>query len=850
MLPRFCQPIVNKMLVLILVAGATFFGICSVAVSDTTQQLQSAVHRLNATLGSDEKAEGWRRFLLLNVLETQSAMGEQADIAALQRLHQQFSSNTPGLDHPIFADVRVALENQILNLSFVNQINLQAAVQQAVNQFRPISSQNMQASRDQATRELAALRDFYRLELASYDRADAFYTLQLDEAIDFLNQITFELAPEISVGKMNSMIRDLTAKKRAVIERIDALPVRDGESPEPLDRDLELDPQTPAPDDDRNLQDLQAELKALEVQIAELETQRSDISRADRPRLQARIATFTRLVKFQDGFELTAEKFGDPYFVSTRLAFDSFVRVYYYGTEDNLQEDYLQRIERLAEVLPKLSDPADRLAAGIVGKTLEWLENARQVPQLVSAIRAKHSLPNAFVHVSGNLINRLGGRPVNDTRPIYENIKGRLVRGQASNNGQVSFDVIDDPNQVHLSIHAYSDISSNTFLQQGKIKAFVDASGQAEARRSILFNVGGLLAEQPYAAASINTFFSGTSSNCGLINRVAGKKFAESKSDSDRDAGSRVRKELHERFSSETTTPIEKSKAAFEKAQLKSRNRSNYIPEIYAHSRANQIVFVGKKSSKATLAAPNSPANFGSIHDVEVRLHDSLLANYVDPIFSGKTFTNEELAAELEELTGNKGGLLGPEGETEKLDEDEAFSITFTTVRPVQFEFEDNLLAVIVSGQKFAQGDKKIDAGLTIKIRFRVSQNNGELLLVRVGKAELDYVDAENKDAKIVAFRSFLDGRLNPKDKPPVSVKLPANLLPIEKIEALRDRPEAKNFRLNQFRIEKGWLYLGWNYVPAGNYSDRPVDLPAIWNEASVQQMDSIYSPTSPSVAE
>ncbi len=279
----------------------------------------------------------------------------------------------------------------------------------------------------------------------------------------------------------------------------------------------------------------------------------------------------------------------------------------------------------------------------------------------------------------------------------------------------MTFDLIDDPNQVHLSILAHTDVTSNTYLQQGKIYAYVDAAGQAEARRSILMNVGGLLAGEPYAAANMNTFFQGTSSRCGLVNRIASKQFAEKQSEGNVGASSRVRKELLERFHSETNLPIANGKSALANAKLKSRNRSNYIPELFAHTEANRIVVVGKKASKATLAAPNRPFSHGMNSDIELRLHDSLLSNYVDPIFSGKTFSNEELAQELEKLTGKESVALGPEqAEDGGNAEDESFSITFSNVRPIQFVFDENTLAVTVSGKSFAQGDKKIDAGLTI----------------------------------------------------------------------------------------------------------------------------------------
>ncbi len=217
--------------------------------------------------------------------------------------------------------------------------------------------------------------------------------------------------------------------------------------------------------------------------------------------------------------------------------------------------------------------------------------------------------------------------------------------------------------------------------------------------------------------------------------------------------------------------------------------------------------------------------------------HETLLSNFVDPIFRGKTFTDEELADELESILGTRPDALAPKAEDDDAAKDQSFSITFTNIRPIQFEFENNRLAVVVSGQRFSQGDSKIDEGLKIIIRFKIQRVSGKLKLARDGKAEIDYVDPDKKSPRTVAFRSFLDGRLNPKDAADApSIDLPDNLIPVDEVEALKNSPVARKLFLSQCRVEGGWLYLGWNYVEASNYISMTVDTPAIENVPIVNQ--------------
>jgi hypothetical protein len=102
------------------------------------------------------------------------------------------------------------------------------------------------------------------------------------------------------------------------------------------------------------------------------------------------------------------------------------------------------------------------------------------------------------------------------------------------------------------------------------------------------------------------------------------------------------------------------------------------------------------------------------------------------------------------------------------------------------------------------------------------------LYLMRDGEAILDYIEGQEKNAELVAFRSILDGKLNPKGQETTKTKLPANLLPVEQLPALKDRPVAKALQLSQCRMQDGWFFVGWNHVPEGETNLRPVDLPAL----------------------
>jgi len=193
--------------------------------SSATVDLQMAVNRMNGWLRGSSHEAGWRRYLHLNQLDAQCTLGEYAHVATLQKVHDRFSGDVKGLDAPEFNDVRIALTQQIALLSANYPFDLNHAVRDAIARYRRVSIRDLEMARDTAAYELRLLKRYYRKTMASRPRAELFYELKLDEQIEFLERLTFELPPEVSAGKTRSMIRDEQKKLDAVEEEIDAMPI-------------------------------------------------------------------------------------------------------------------------------------------------------------------------------------------------------------------------------------------------------------------------------------------------------------------------------------------------------------------------------------------------------------------------------------------------------------------------------------------------------------------------------------------------------------------------------------------------------------------------------------------------
>jgi hypothetical protein len=788
--------------------------------SDTSKRLQESVRRLNAWINFKATDHQLRGRLLLNVLDTQAAKGENGDLVELKRLRERFESFTDAdlAENVELSEVADALLRQIANLEGNQNLDIESGLSAARGNFQQISAAELMRQRDVMKRDLEGLIRFSRESMESKERAELFVKLGLYEAIEELDKIQFELPPANSATDINLKVRELNAELLKIERALDALPL----APEPgKGEDEVVDPKA----DERAA--LLKQQGVLSLEVAELKKEMSKARAKDQPRLKARAKTIGILNRLRMSFNALDETNGDPFFTSAAATTEKFAYSFAYGTSSLTRHEFDKRLAALVTDLADLSGSGSTEAEGRVGAGLEWMERSNQIPKLLIAIRAKYSKPNIYVSIGDGLINRLASRNVVENQPLCERIDGRLVRGQVTSDTSVTINLNEDPNQVHAEIQLTGGLSSATYIQQGKIRAYINTAGSVSGTRGIYANLGGFFAVDPTVDASVAACFNGTSSKLRVVDCIAEKKFAKEKCKSEASATRRAKSETLTRFTEQTDEAMSDGRERLNESRQKMRAKSNLVPEVYLRSFDDSVLATGEKSSLSRLGAPGLPVAIEDGSDVTIAIHDSMPNNYLAALFAGKTFSNEELADELGSILGEAPATLtgGSEG-----DKDDSFSITFATIRPIQIEFRDNAFRIVVSGSGFSQGAKKIKEGLKIALKFKIVNREGKLFLMRDGAAEVDYLEPEKKRPTTVAFRSFLDGKLNPKEtEEELASELPANLVPVDTVEALQDSEVAAAMVLSRCRAEGGWLHLGWTHNEAGDEVDFSEGTPAVW---------------------
>lgn len=786
-----------KLLVAVILALGIWFGAprpASAQSVDSSESLQLSVRRMNAWLGTGRKAEGWRRALWIGALETQAAKGYAADPVMLGKILRQFEAGYAGLEHPNFQDVRRSLALHLQRLQTAGSSDLTALISAARGSYRPIREPEVVQAREELRAALAGLKRRYDATRTAEERQSLFETLKLaalEKELDGL-KIAYLLPPA------------------------EPAPASDKPAGE-----KKADDQAPQPSEDTSepAEDAAAAKAAAEAEAQAQEEQRV----AARERNAERTRVLRALLGHVRDFEKASVENPDIWLMSAMIACDRFVRVLAAATSTQTESEFQSSLDVLEQDLPLLEKPEERRRAAIrVGEAIGKLTHSLQAPGLVAAVRRRFAQPNIRVEVAAGLVSSAVNRSQTDTLPVDEVILGRQIYGTANTRNQVDLEFLDDPHQITASIHLQGTIRSSNYTTQGPITAFSGSNGVFEGRQNLYANIGGFYTTDPYVAANISSFFNGVDCRLRLVQKFATKAYLKDKYAAEGISAARVETRVDRQFSEQTRTALEDARPRLAERHPQLFDLGRWIPEIALTSTRQAIHATAVKTDPIRLAAfdPVPARQFPS--DIRICLHQSAISNYIDPLIAGQRFTNEELGELFEKLTSEVPEAFIANDETEN------WSITFPPTGAVSVEMDQQQLAIEITGLRFSQEDRQINAPLVIRIQLVIVREDGRLVLRQTSAPTVTYVDEADKNARVVGFKSFLEGKLEDGFKAnQAGTPLPADLIPLDQIKEPQARDFARNLRLVELRLEQGWLSIAWNRQNA-NGMVSAVDLAAI----------------------
>lgn len=863
-------------------AGFILFPLSSDA--DTESELRDAVSSLNSWLGADQKASRWRQVLKLNVLDSQAALGHRANPIALMDVARCFEESTGDSDHPVFKRVMASIDAHLKQLQF-NQLSIANEAARMMGGYKNLQVEDFERLRKEAIYKIRMLKRFYKSTIRSRERAELFYEFRPDETISFLEGIEFEVAPERSrdaireeietveqmIAIIEKQIEELNAQRSQIEEWIDkvrrpqdALPPSpdDGDDAEDelrLDDELQMDDtsktRTAAKPSQQQVQQIEEiergemslmqQLARLEQEVEILQDELDELTEIEKER-GLRLRTMRRSYSdILEKWEAVGTLRNDAYFSQAYISMIRLETAYIAAARPSTPKEFEQRLEKLQELNAELeSDPNNRLAAAQLGLVSGWIDGAGQAKNLVAAVRSRYSNPNIFLEVSNALANQFVSRKVSESELVNEQVLNRLIRGVAKVDGEVKVQFVPDPYQVQAAIDFTGSIHSDTFVRSGKLTAYAGADAPFNIRRDFFANVGGMFARDVYGDVQLDTYFKCIDSNLRLVQKIANKQYLKTKAQAEAISLGNLNEKLLSSFAEETDPAVEAGLEQFDSFSRRQTDFRKLIPATYMFTTADRMVVVGHKATPYDLAAPTKPQMFANVPaDVHVKLHETALSNYISPILAGRRLTNFEILEQVQRLTSGDEMMEDEfEGEEEFDDEEDqegVISILFDDARPIQLEFENDVLAVTISGKEFSRDGKKIKDGLRIRLAFKLV-NKGEFLeLVPAEAVKVELMDDKQTNVRTVTFKTFLEDSLNAllEEAGDLDFQIPLNLIPSDNFDDALKRV-ADAMKLVQFKLQSGWLYLGWKYQANEQFMQLVTDTSAISYPEAAPELD------------
>ncbi len=138
-------------------SGLILMGNRAAIAQEKAARVDTALKSLHQWLGTGEKEEGWRRYLMSDVLELELSQGDQANRRAIQKILDRYSADESGLAMHRFVAVRRALQAWLEQLPPLDAEQLASVAQEAGQHFDAKGDAQVQEARRRLEQAVSSL---------------------------------------------------------------------------------------------------------------------------------------------------------------------------------------------------------------------------------------------------------------------------------------------------------------------------------------------------------------------------------------------------------------------------------------------------------------------------------------------------------------------------------------------------------------------------------------------------------------------------------------------------------------------------------------------------------------------
>ena len=525
--------------------------------------------------------------------------------------------------------------------------------------------------------------------------------------------------------------------------------------------------------------------------------------------------TYREAVALQQRLFGTAPGLEFKAFRSLRDAVDRLIPALKYSRKERLTPLLSKKIESDAEEISEMELIPTPEESSTANRLMALLSETNQTSYASDVLRQNFGHPNIAVWVGEGVVQRVVSRPVHETTPVIDCILGTSINGNATLTGNVSADVFPMQGAIGLNVSLAGNVVSRNRGYHKPVSLITSSYGNVLSSRTLYISEAGIAMEPTYTQATVRTEINQINHRFRFVRRIARRKAAESKPQTDRIALDKLRSKVGEQFSDETAKAGSvQIPDLMEKARPVLRRLDIPEPARLIGSTQDSIYLRSTIQRGNQLAAPNAAPPINRSYDAAIQLHESAINNTVGYLLAGRTITQQQIdnlmsqagrsttASKPNSNASSGSSILDEAKDKGEEKEEEPFEIDFSKTRPIIFEARDGKVRLGVGGTRFAQGKRELKKVVEITALYVPGTTpEGAVILVREGEVEIAFPGTKRLSISQTATKRAMEKNFT-NVFPETLMHQPIILPQTVKAEALRGQV----YRPRLIDAKDGWL--------------------------------------------
>ena len=518
------------------------------------------------------------------------------------------------------------------------------------------------------------------------------------------------------------------------------------------------------------------------------------------PELAALDALYAKYAGGNNGLELA-------WFADVRRALRRYLTTARSIGNPEIQKQYEALLDALPEHLEAYHSDPDADRAGLIGAAVRWLEEAGQAADLVGAIRGYFSHPNLFLQLSAGLIDAGIAGPVAEKGPMTDVILGARISGTEHVVGRTYVELLPNEEYGEITTVFRGTVDSETVGAKGPARVSSEGVTKVASRKTLRINAGGIWTLPARSRAITSTTFESIRTVRGgrLIEQMARRQAYTQKGQAERVAAQHAEQRSGRRVDEQGDPQIAELADAYQEKLRRPLIERKLFPQLLRFRTTEAALHAtARHGGLPGLGASVPPPALEGDYDLVVRLHESLVNNFMEAALAGAIVEEETVRTRVEELFGSVPAWLEPD------EESEPWTITFAGRDPLSVAFRDGGFTVTMRGREYAQGANSYP-GMNVTAAYLVQPSGEGFKAVRQGDLQIfppGFAPGTGRrlSARQQVLRSLLEkrfGKIFPEEMVPEPLVLPG------------DWKKAGELDLKKWDISGGWLTEAWTRTPA-----------------------------------